>query len=345
MNAVTGRRAAPDRDDRPSGPADGGGAGAPRGTLAPHPRVVPAAAPPEPPTEAAGTGSAPPPPAPAVEVEPTTGAPVDALPRRVPVRQPNRWPRRGRPVADGTPDPDDGGRTPDDAGGRSAPARNDAGRTPDGGDGPDDDGAYWPPIELVHWDGTPIREDPPHERRRSTRDEAARRRAPRRPRPPDPLPGLAALLALSLVTAFFAWVSAGPFWLAVGHATRGTVVIADCTGSGLTQRCRGNFAPADETWTAHGVRVSGVAAERTATGATLPARMTGPGGGTAYADTGPAAHLRWLLGLLVVLGCAAGIARWTGSTRIADPRARRWAVTGALAGPLVITAGFLVAAW
>ncbi|MEU4777673.1 hypothetical protein [Micromonospora sp. NPDC023633] len=340
MNVVTGRRAARDRDDRPTGEADGGGARAPRGTVAPHPRVVPAAAPPESPPDRPAE-AAPPSPAPAVELEPTTGAPVDAVPRRVPVRQPNRWPRRGRSPAVGTPGRDEGGRTPDGEGG---------GRTPDGEGGgrgvPDgDDGAYWPPIELVHWDGTPIREEPPHERQRSTRDDAARRRAPRTPRPPDPLPGLAALLALSLVAAFFAWVSAGPFWLAVGHATRGTVVIADCTGGGLTQRCRGNFTAADETWTAHGVRVGGVTVERTATGTRLPARMTGPDGGTAYADTGPATHLRWLLGLLVVLGCAAGIARWTGSTRLADPRARRWAVTGALAGPLVITVGFLVAAW
>ena len=53
-------------------------------------------------------------------------------------------------------------------------------------------------------------------------------------------------------------------------------------------------------------------------GTALPARMTGPGGGTAYADTGAGRHLRWLLGLLAVLGCAAGIARWTGSTRLPD---------------------------
>ncbi|MFG1776298.1 hypothetical protein ACGFIG_07700 [Micromonospora sp. NPDC049048] len=310
--------------------------------------------PPEPPPEFSAEAAAPPSPAPAVEVEPTTGAPVDALPRRVPVRQPNRWPRRGRAPAGVEPDENDGGRTPtggDDgrgAAGVRTPGGGDGGGPPDGGDGagPDGgDGAYWPPIELVHWDGTPIREEPPHERQRSARDAAARRRLRRTPRPPDPLPGLAVLLALSLVAAFFAWVSAGPFWLAVGHATRGTVVIADCTGGGLTQRCRGNFAPADETWTAYGVRVSGVAAERTATGTTLPARMTGPQGGTAYADTGPAAHLRWLLGLLAVLGCAAGIARWTGSTRFADPRLRRWAVAGALASPVMITAGFLVAAW
>ncbi|MFG3703679.1 hypothetical protein ACGF7U_02940 [Micromonospora sp. NPDC047670] len=312
MNVVTGRRAARDHDDRASGPAGGGAAGAARGALAPHPRAVPAAAPPEPPPDPPAE-----PAEPAVEVEPTTGAPVDAVPRRVPVRQPQHRPRRGR-----RPDGD----APDDGG------------TPDG-----DDGAYWPPIEQVHWDGTPIKKEPPHERRRTPRDGGRRPR--RAPHPPDPLPGLAALLVLSLVAAFFSWVSAGPFWLAVGHATRGTVVIVDCDGGGLTQRCRGNFLAADEPWIAHGVRVSGVAAERTATGASLPARMTGPDGGTAYADTGGAGHLRWLLGLLVVSGCCAGIARWTGSTRIADPRKRRWAVTGAVAGPLAITLGFLVAAW
>ncbi|MER7415452.1 hypothetical protein ABT346_01465 [Micromonospora peucetia] len=304
MNVVTGRRAARDRDDRPIGAPDGG-VGSPRGGVAPHPRVVPAAAGPEAPADPAG------PLAPAVEVEPTTGAPVDAVPRRVPVR-------RGHSPVGGTP----GG--------------GDAAGTPDG-----DGGAYWPPIEQVHWDGTPIREEPKPERRRSPRSGADRRT----PRPPDPLPGLAVLLSLSLVAAFFAWVSAGPFWLAVGHATRGEVVIVDCTGDGLTQRCRGTFTPAAGPWVAPAVRVSGVAAEKTAPGTALPARMTGPDSGTAYADTGAAGHLRWLLGLLMVLGCGAGIARWTGATRLADPRLRRRAVTGALAGPLVITLGFLVAAW
>ncbi|WP_433389730.1 hypothetical protein [Micromonospora sp. KLBMP9576] len=299
MDVVTGRRAAQDRDDHPSGAPDvpGGGTRVPGGGVAPHPRVVPAAAPPEAPTAE--------PVAPAVEVEATTGAPVDALPRRVPVR-------RGRLPTGGTP----GGGTPED-----------------------DGGACWLPIEEVHWDGTPIREEP--KRRRPPRPGVDRRT----PHPPDPLPGLAVLLSLSLVATFFAWVSAGPFWLAVGHATRGTAVIVDCTGAGLAQRCQGTFTPADRSWVAPGVRVSGVAAEDAATGTRLPARMTGPDSGTAYTDTGATAHLRWLLGLLVVLGCGVGIARWTGATRLADPGNRRWAVAGAVAGPLVITLGFLVAAW
>ncbi|MET8119293.1 hypothetical protein [Micromonospora sp. NPDC005291] len=245
-----------------------------------------------------------------VEVEPTTGAPVDAVPRRVPVRQQSRRPR---------------------------------GRQADG-DTPDDDGAFWAPIEQVHWDGTPVREDPAPERDRGSRP-AGRRAPSRTARPPDPLPGLAALVALSLVVAFFAWVSAGPFWLAVGHARIGTVVIDDCTGGGLNQRCRGIFTAEDGRFMVHGVRVSGVPAGGDAPGTALPARMTGPDGATAYADTGVGRHLRWLPGLLVVLGCTAGIVRWTGSARLPGRRHRRWAVAAAIAGPVLITVGFLTAAW
>ncbi|MGY0003385.1 hypothetical protein [Micromonospora sp. I033] len=289
MNGVTSRPAAPG----PGGPSSAPAAGeatrrtpARPASVAPQPRLDPA----DPP----------------VEVEPTTGAPVDAVPRRVPVRQP-RWHRR------------------------SAPA--------DGGTG-------WAPIEEVHWDGTPLREEP-HRRaaRWPGRRSASRPDRARPARPPDPVTGLSVLLSLSLLAAFFAWVSAGPFWLAVGHATSGTAVITDCTGGGLTQRCRGIFLADGERFRAHGVRVSGVPADRSATGSVLPARMTGPAGGTAYADAGAGRHLRWLLGLLVVAGCAAGIARWTGATRLPDPRHRRWAVGVALAGPLLITVGFLASAW
>ncbi|WCN82222.1 hypothetical protein PCA76_03785 [Micromonospora sp. LH3U1] len=348
---MTGRRAARDHEDRPTlrpspspGPAvdrpeeqqatPSGRATAPRrsgpGEIAATPaRPTPAAPPPTParPTPAAPVPSPARPGSPgltvgsasaaaeptaeavevAVEVEPTTGAPVDAVPRRVPVRQQSR--RRRRPDGD----------TPDDV-------------------------VFWAPIEQVHWDGTPVRKDPAPERDR--RSPWAWRRAPGRTvPPPDPLPGLAALVALSLATAFFAWVSAGPFWLAVGHARAGTVVIDDCTGGGLTQRCRGIFTAEDGRFIAHGVRVSGVLAGGDAPGTPLPARMTGPDGGTAYADVGVDRHLHWLPGLLVVLGCTAGIVRWTGSARLPGRRHRRWAVATAIGGPVLITVGFLVAAW
>ncbi|MGW1057084.1 hypothetical protein [Micromonospora rubida] len=251
-----------------------------------------------------------------VEMEPTTGAPVDAVPRRVPVRQPGVRPRPG---------------------------------TAAGGPPGSDDGLFWAPIEEVHWDGTPLREG--HGRwRRGDSDRAAaalarRRQADRPARPPEPWQGLSALLALSLLAAFFAWVSAGPFWLAVGHRVTGTVVIGECTGGGLTQRCRGIFTADDGRFVAFGVRISGVPAERSATGSVLPAGMTGPASDAAYADTGVGRHLSWLLGLLLVLACGGAIARCTGATLFADRRARRWAVAAAVAGPLVITAGFLADAW
>ncbi|MET8306405.1 hypothetical protein [Micromonospora sp. NPDC005173] len=305
-----GRPATPRRDDAaglaatPARPAPA----APAPTPA---RPAPAAPAPSParPTPSGSTDGSPSgggePAAGVVEVEPTTGAPVDAVPRRVPVRQLSRWHRGAR-------------------------------RT--------DDGAVWAPIEQVHWDGTPVREDPAPERDRGSRA-AWRRAGARTAPPPDPLPGLAALVLLSLVTAFFAWVSAGPFWLAVGHARVGTVVIDKCIGGELTQRCRGIFMADDGRFLAHGVRVTGVPAGKNAAGTALPARMAGPDGGTAYADTGMGRHLRWVPGLLVILACAAGITRWTGSTRLAGRRNRRWAVSAAVAGPALITLGFLAAAW
>ncbi|MFG3638771.1 hypothetical protein ACGF3C_00690 [Micromonospora sp. NPDC047762] len=353
MNVVTGRGAARDHEDPPTGSAVGddpgpGPAASRVAGVAPQPRLVssadpgalrptpagrsaaaarPAPAAPSPtptrPTPGApvpsparpGSSGPPADSAPAgaepVEVEPTTGAPVDAVPRRVPVRQQGRRQR---------------------------------GHGPDGDPPEDDGGAFWAPIEQVHWDGTPIRKDAAPARFRGFR--LARRRAPHRtPLPPDPLPGLAALVVLSLVAAFFAWVSAGPFWLAVGHARTGTVVIDGCSGDGLTLRCRGIFTAEDGRFITHGVRVSGVPAEGSTAGTALPARMTGPGSGTAYADVGVGRHLRWLPGLLVVLACAAGIVRLTGSARLPGRRHRRWAVAAAVAGPTLITVGFLIAAW
>ncbi|MFE0589526.1 hypothetical protein [Micromonospora echinospora] len=249
----------------------------------------------------------------ATGVEPTTGAPVGAVPHRVPIRQHLGWPR---------PDaPDEGG----------------------GADGSD----FWLPIEEVHWDGTPIRVEQSTDDGRAAsavRDRARRRTRPRVVRQRDPLPGLAGLLGLSLLAAFFAWVSAEPFWLAVGHGTTGTVV-GDCTGSGLAQRCRGTFVATDGRFVAHGVRVGGLDTGGQRTVTAVPARMTGPEGATAYADRGGTLHLRWLLGFGLVAACATGIARVTGTAGLSGQRARRWAITAAVGGPLLVTVGFLVTAF
>ncbi|WP_201753274.1 hypothetical protein [Micromonospora rubida] len=311
MKPVTARRAAPEHEEPPAGSArDDDPPPGPGALLAGSTAASGTAGSGVVPGQATGGPGRP------VEVEPTTGAPVGAVPRRVPVRQPGGRPRPGTAVGD-----------------------------PSGSD----DGLFWAPIEEVHWDGTPLGEG--HGRwRRGDGDRAAgararRRRADRPARPPEPWQGLSALLALSLLAAFFAWVSAGPFWLAVGHRVAGTVVIGECTGGGLTQRCRGIFTADDGRFVTFGVRISGVPTERSATGSVLPAAMTGPASDAAYADTGVGRHLSWLLGLLLVLACGGAIARCTGATLFADRRARRWAVAAAVAGPLVITAGFLVDAW
>ncbi|SCL36450.1 hypothetical protein GA0074692_4355 [Micromonospora pallida] len=245
-----------------------------------------------------------------VEVEPTTGAPVGVVPQRVPVRQYSDGQRPDLPGAGG------------------------------------DAGEFWLPIEEVHWDGTPIRAGQPSDdaHARSARARARRRPRPRVVRQRDPLPGLAGLLGLSLLVAFFAWVSAEPFWLAVGHGTTGTVV-GDCTGSGLTQRCRGSFTAGADRFVAHGVRVTGLTADQRISAEPVPARMTGPAGRTAYADRGGTLHLRWLLGFGLVGACAAGIVRVTGTAGLPGRRARRWAVATAVGGPALVTLGFLVTAF
>ncbi|MGC5052515.1 hypothetical protein ACLQ2S_13790 [Micromonospora sp. DT48] len=306
---MTGSRAAREHSDGPPSDAGPDTTAPPRTpAVAPQPRTVPS------PDGETGPDRA----EPAtvelrhvVEVEPTTGAPVDTLPRRVPVRASGR-PRRRQVSFD---------------------------------DDPPEEDSFWAPIEEVHWDGTPVRPETPGRGEPWWRRLRPVRRRERSNHPPDPWAGLSAMIGLSLAAAFFAWVSAGPLWVAVGHATSGTVIVTGCTGDGLTQRCRGIFTAADEEFRTHGVRVSGVPRDRTAPGSALPARVTGPDGHVAYADRGVGAQLRWLLGMLGVLGCAVGIARWTGATRLPDPTERRWAIAASVAGPLLTTFGFLIAAW
>ena len=352
MNVVTGRGAARDHEDRPTGPAVGGDPGPSRcvparrgraaaparaqrrpGCAAAHPggEVAPRPAPRRrrrhphrlvrrrrapvpspvrpgssgPPAGAAPAGAEP------VEVEPTTGAPVDAVPRRVPVRQQGRRQRAAcRP--DGDP-PDDERRV------LGADRAGALGRHP-GPQGPGTGAA------------------------RGVRP--ALRRAPSQPPPPpDPLPGLAALVVAEPGRGLLRLGQRRPV-LAGGRARPdGTVVIDDCTGGGLTLRCRGIFTAEDGRFIAHGVRVSGVPVEaehgrhRAAGADDRPGRRHRVRG----RRRGPA-PAAGCLGLLVVLACAAGIVRWTGSARLPGRRHRRWAVAAAIAGPTLITVGFLAAA-
>jgi hypothetical protein len=164
--------------------------------------------------------------------------------------------------------------------------------------------------------------------------------------PRRPATGLLGLLALGLIAAFFAWVSAEPFWLAVGHGDRGSATVVRCTGSGVTQRCTGRFAAADDAYRVDDVILLGVAPERHAGGSVVPARMVSGESRQAYAgDTGMLVHLRWVLSFVLVLLCGLGIAGLTGALRLDTARARHGALLISVAGPLVLLAGFLVAAY
>ena len=172
---------------------------------------------------------------------------------------------------------------------------------------------------------------------------AVRQRARRRaPEPRRPAPGLFGLLVLGLIATFFAWVSAEPFWLAVGHGDRGSATVARCTGSGVTQRCIGHFTATDGTYRVDRLALFGVDPDQRAPGVSSPARMVSSESRQAYVgSTGVLMHLRWALSFVLVLLCGLGIAALTGVRRLESAPARRGALLVSMAGPLVLLAGFL----
>ncbi|MCY1144900.1 hypothetical protein OWR29_43470 [Actinoplanes sp. Pm04-4] len=161
-----------------------------------------------------------------------------------------------------------------------------------------------------------------------------------------PVSAQVSLVALGLVAAFFAWVSAEPFWLAVGHGDQGYATTTRCVGDGVTQRCAGRFADAGGRYTIAQVRLLGVEGQARQPGAVTPARMVSPDSLQAYVGgTGPLLQLRWMLGFALVLLCGYAIAGVTKARRLDTARARRAAVLLSLAGPLALLAGFLAAAY
>jgi hypothetical protein len=175
---------------------------------------------------------------------------------------------------------------------------------------------------------------------------AGRRRRVRKGAIRKPAPALFALITLALVATFFAWVSAEPFWLAVGHGDRGYATTTACSGSGVVQRCAGRFAAADGSFEVSRVGLLGVTAGQRAGGAVTPARMVSADSRMAYVgDTSLLVHLRWVLGFVLVLMCGYGIARLTGARRLDDPRARRLVILASVLGPVALLAGFLAAAY
>jgi hypothetical protein len=149
------------------------------------------------------------------------------------------------------------------------------------------------------------------------------------------------IIVLAMVSAFFGWVSAEPLWLALGHGSRGTATVTKCVGDGITRRCLGDFATKD--FAVARVSLLGVTDRSAAPGEKLAAEMVSPRSHRAYAG-GPFL-MRWLPGLAVALLCGLGIALVAGVRRFASRR-ERWAAFGiSLAGPALVTIGFLAAAF
>ncbi|MBB2945971.1 hypothetical protein FB565_005729 [Actinoplanes lutulentus] len=170
--------------------------------------------------------------------------------------------------------------------------------------------------------------------------------APRRTAAHNPVGPLVALVMLSLLAAFFGWVSAEPFWLATGHGDDGWATTSQCSGDGLTQRCSGQFTTEDGAFTASRVTLLGISGESRTTGAITPARMVSPGSDQAYAGpAGTLMHLRWALGFILVLICGYGIAQTTGANRLESGMKRRRAVLLSVMAPVLLQLGFLVAAF
>jgi hypothetical protein len=164
--------------------------------------------------------------------------------------------------------------------------------------------------------------------------------------PRRPSGGLLGMLVLGLVAAFFAWVSAEPFWLAVGHGDQGTATVERCTGAGVTQRCTGQFLAADGAYRVDELALVGVEPGRHTPGASSPARMVSSDSRQAYVgSTGVLVHLRWALSFVLVLLCGLGIAGLTGARRLDSARARRGATLASVAAPLVLLGGFLFVAY
>lgn len=149
------------------------------------------------------------------------------------------------------------------------------------------------------------------------------------------------MLVLGLLAAFFSWVSSEPLWLAVGHGTAGTATVTRCIGDGISQRCRGEFVARDAAFTAADITLMGGA--DTTAGQTLNARMVGANSHRAYAGGLGTMHLRWLIGLVLVLLCGLGIVLTSGALRLPDRGERLAAIGTSFGAPLLIAVGFLAA--
>lgn len=141
--------------------------------------------------------------------------------------------------------------------------------------------------------------------------------------------GLPLVVLIGLLAAFFALVSAAPFWLANGAGHTGTATVVGCQHRTLGDRCAGRFVAADGSFTTTARLVNLDPADRSL-GRAVRARMLRPDSDVAY--TGPVSglRLRWSIGFALVLGCGVAIGLVTGVPRLRAEGHRRVATLWAL---------------
>lgn len=161
--------------------------------------------------------------------------------------------------------------------------------------------------------------------------------------PRNPIVGLATLVVLSLLVAFFAWVAAEPFWLSLGHGTDGAVTVTHCKGGGATYRCGGSFLSGDGVMTIDYATITGDRGDEVV-GDVLSAVAVSDSARTVYTGDRSGLYLRWAIGFALMLVCAVLIPVATGAWRL-EGRGRVWAVLSGYLIPLALAAGIIGAAW
>lgn len=208
------------------------------------------------------------------------------------------------------------------------------------------------PVGDATVDSRPIVVPAQRQPEKAMRPPRARPARPARPprNPMRPWLAMPALVVLSLLTAFFAWVSAEPFWLAVGHGAGGVATILPAQPAATSSdpagwrahSCRASFIAEGGAFTVSRVVLAGVTGPSCRAGTRLAARMVSADGERAYPVGRADLNLRSLVGLLLILLCGLAIMAVTGALRFAGWR--RVATAGlSLAAPLLVTLGILIA--
>jgi hypothetical protein len=149
--------------------------------------------------------------------------------------------------------------------------------------------------------------------------------------------GIPALLVLTMMAAFLAWVSAEPFWLAFGRGQAGTATVVHATDG-----CRADITVGEAAF-ASNVDLAGIGAGDCRVGAAFPVQMLHANADRAYATDTAGLHLRWAVGLFLVLLCGLLIAWLTGATSFAGWRFAA-AIALSVGGPAAIATALLFAA-